>query len=290
MEDVQTGGEPTVVEPKEVQVDEVVIDGEPANPPAEAEDKVEVTEEVVPTDDEVLNELEKKVKIKKVPSRKEVSIEKWQKKYDETIGEDGSLDVDALKELYQKNPKGLEAFAEKNELDVTDLLADLSETAGNSELLDRLNNVEAKLQMDAEAKQQDAFKTQMTSLTAEAGLSVKSFYDEFGELFTTNVKKFTDQGVSLQDATEAAFAMTAGKSVITHAQDTMEKQNVLDSAVDMPDGEPKGDKQFTKLLTRNEVNAMDDGARIAYKKQFNTTDGIPAYSDGASVNKDGLGR
>jgi hypothetical protein len=70
----------------------------------------------------------------------------------------------------------------------------------------------------------------------------------------------------------------------------MEKQNVLDSAVDMPDGEPKGDKQFTKLLTRNEVNAMDDGARIAYKKQFKTTDGVPAYSDGASINKDTLGR
>jgi len=283
MDEVQTGSEPVVVVPEEVSVEEVVKpDDIPTPPPAEAE---EVIPE--PSDEEVLETLERDIQ-KKTPTRKEAAIEKWTKRYDSVLV-DGELDVVALRELYAKNPKGLEAFAEKNDFDVDSLKENFSQKEDQGELVARLAAIEAKVMEQDEEAEKNEFKSKLTALTSDMNITIGDFQKEYGEKFTSTLKKYTAQGVSLLDATDAAFALTAGKSLSDRKDRMDEKQNVLDTVKNMPEGMPAGDNTHAKLLTRDEVSAMSDGDRVAYKKQFNQS-GVPVYSDGNKSKKDMFGR
>jgi len=282
MDEVQTGSEPTVVVPEEVSVEEVILpDDIPATPPVKAE---EVPEQSA---DDVLDKLERDIQ-KKTPTRKEAAIEKWNKRYDSTMT-DGEIDMVALNELYEKNPKGLEAFAEKNDLDVDSLRENFSPEEDTSELADRLSVVEARVMEQDEVVEKNEFKGKLTALTAQMDITVGDFYKEYGDDFTSTMKKFTSQGLSLLDATDAAFALTAGKPLAARKEVLDEKQNVLDTVKDMPEGMPAGDQKHSTLLTRNDVSAMNEADRVAYKKQFNQN-GIPVYSDGNTKEKDTFGR
>ena len=267
MSDKQTGSEPEIVpvEPKEAAVDGTEI-VEPT-----------ITEEVVPmSDEDVVAKLEESVKTKPVKeSRKVRTVKKSLKSFDKALDEDGNIDFSVLMAEADKNPKGLETFAETHEFDLDELNRELEieRTTTPPEYQIQIEAMEEELK---ERKQKDAareYTNTVTSLVAaEGNITLSDFYTQVGEDFELLVEGARAKGMGNKEAAELAFSKI--KKFLTP---TAEKEALLDNSKQLPLGKTVEQEVEIELERAEIVSSWDQEKRLKYKAKFRNPDNSVRY-------------
>ncbi len=260
MKEAKTESEAVINQPPELK-ESLTEEGAPSG---DIEPVISAEQEpAVLSDTEILANLQPKAVKKTAPSRKDKTIERSVKNYNKSLDEEGGLDFDVLLKEYDKNPKGLASFAESNGFEL-ESLEDAIEDERNyiqSDSEKRIQELEDKLQKASLSKQTDDFQGTIKSLVEQSDLTLNEFNSTHGENFSLFVTAFQQQGKSLTESAELAFAK------VVPARDS-EKNELIETEKSLPLGKKVVKKAEIGLMKPAEVQALPDKERYAYKAKY----------------------
>lgn len=267
MSEQQTGSEQDIVKP--VEPKEVVVDGtgkpvEPTTSPAEA----------VISDEEILNNLQPKSETSVTESRKTKAIRRSAETYNKVLDESGYVNFEKLLVEFEKNPKGLETFAEANEFDFEVLSQELNKERGiqESAVMQRMNEIEGKLDAKETAKADANTKGLIKNLVVEANMTLSDFYKNSGEDFNLFVSGFQAQGKSAEESVKLAF-----ERIQPTMKANSEKTVLLSNVTKMPLGRTTQHTVEIGLEKAEVVNSWEAEKRQAYKAKFRNSENVVKY-------------
>lgn len=272
MSDIQTGSEEATNQPAEPK--EVVVEASaetPAGPTNSATEEAAVETTPPLSEDEVLGRLQP-VTEEQAPTRKAKAIQKSIKAYENAIDDEGRVIGEALVAEYNRNPKGLESFAESMGWEVDSLKEIIDEeisyqSGENSEV----EELRTELDSLKKEKQAESFKETIKSLVKDSGITLNDFYEKHGEDFGLFQSAYMQKGNTPLESAKMAFSKVS-------AQFVTEGVKLANAAKTMPPGNASNPvEKASVLLTADAWRALPSNEKQEYARTFRNADKTPKF-------------